>query len=57
MGLLEIKPTEGFVCPGCRIFSENPNEIARKDGICSNCGECFVMQVKIIPLDQELKGI
>ena len=51
MGLLEGKVIEGFICPGCEVFSTDPNLISHHDGTCSNCQEYFIMPVTISPID------
>jgi len=48
--LLQNGKTDGYMCPGCYVFSRNPNEISRHDSTCSNCHEYFIMPVTIIPL-------
>ena len=52
MGLLENESIIGFMCPGCFIFSLDPNEISDKNGTCVNCANYYVLNVEIFPLEK-----
>jgi transcription initiation factor IIE alpha subunit len=47
MNLLVGEKNRGYLCPACRMFHEDMEEVANHDGTCANCGEYYVMWAEL----------